>query len=105
MLYQDAPNANIGDQQAPHVVSKYAPTSVRGSTGSRRHGTYGGWSDWCPSALFSLFTVIGAGVAIGNSLMSLSYHTWKGVQFDNLAAIHERRAANYMPQSEAEGRR
>jgi hypothetical protein len=24
MLYQDAPNANIGDQQTFHVISKYA---------------------------------------------------------------------------------
>jgi len=30
---------------------------------------------------FALFTVIGAGVAIGNSLMSLSYHTYQSELF------------------------
>jgi MFS transporter, putative metabolite:H+ symporter len=30
---------------------------------------------------FAVFTVIGAGVAIGNSLMSLSYHTYQSELF------------------------
>jgi MFS transporter, putative metabolite:H+ symporter len=30
---------------------------------------------------FALFTIIGAGVAIGNSLMSLSYHTYQSELF------------------------